>query len=152
MLDYEGKKFKSVSEQDFSVDTEDEKQELETKEKENKQLLDDLNQILKDKVKQVKLTSNFKNYPVALSASGDVSIEMEKVFNSMPNQGQKVKAEKILQISSTHCVLDKLQNLLKEDQDKLAKTVNVLYQTARLLEGLFVEDVPTFVTSISDLL
>ena len=64
LLDYEGKKFKSVSEQDFSVDTEDEKKELESKEEENKQLLNDLTQILKDKVKQVKLTSNFKNYPV----------------------------------------------------------------------------------------
>ncbi len=151
LLDFEGKKFKSVSEQDFSVDTEDEKQELESKEKENKQLLDDLNQILIDKVKQVKLTSNFKNYPVALSASGDVSIEMEKVFNSMPNQGQKVKAEKVLEISLEHGILDRLKKV-QEDKETLKKYATVLYEQARLLAGLDIENPTDFVKAFSDII
>ncbi len=151
LLDFEGKKFKSVSEQDFSVDTEDEKKELEIKEKENKQLLDDLNQILKDKVKQVKLTSNFKDYPVALSASGDVSIEMEKVFNSMPNQGQKVKAEKVLEISLEHGILDRLKNA-SEDKEKLKKYATVLYEQARILAGLDIENPTEFVKAFSDII
>ncbi len=150
LLDYEGKKFKSVSEQDFSVDSEDEKQELESKEKENKQLLDDITQILKDKVKQVKLTSNFKNYPVALSASGDVSIEMEKVFNSMPNQGQKVKAEKVLEISLEHGILDRLKKV-QEDKEMLKKYATVLYEQARLLAGLDIENPTDFVKAFSDI-
>ncbi len=150
LLDYEGKKFKSVSEQDFSVDTEDEKKELEEKEKENKQLLDDLTQILKDKVKQVKLTSNFKDYPVALSASGDVSIEMEKVFSSMPNQGQKVKAEKILEISLEHGILDRLKGA-QEDKEKLKKYAVVLYEQARLLAGLDIENPTEFVKAFSEI-
>ena len=151
LLDYEGKKFKSVAEQDFSVDTEDEIKELESKEKENKQLLDDLNQILKDKVKQVKLTSNFKNYPVSLSASGDVSIEMEKVFNSMPNQGQKVKAEKVLEISVEHGILDRLKKV-QEDKEKLKKYATVLYEQARLLAGLDIENPTEFVKAFSDII
>jgi len=151
LLDYEGKKFKSVSEQDFSVDTEDEKKELEAKEKENKQLLDDIAQILKDKVKQVKLTSNFKDYPVALSASGDVSIEMEKVFNSMPNQGQKIKAEKVLEISLEHGILDRLKNA-SDDKEKLNKYAIVLYEQARLLAGLDIESPTEFVKAFSEII
>jgi len=107
--------------------------------------------MLKDKVKQVKLTSNFKNYPVALSASGDVSIEMEKVFSSLPNQGQKVKAEKVLEISLEHGILDRLKNV-QEDKEKLKKYATVLYEQARLLAGLDIENPTEFVKAFSDII
>ncbi|MBR2870014.1 MAG: molecular chaperone HtpG [Clostridia bacterium] len=152
LTEYEGKKFKSVSEADFSLSGEDEKKELEKKTEENGELLAKIKEILGDNVKEVKLTDNLKTYPVCLISAGDLSIEMEKVLNAMPNAEQKVKAEKILQISSTHSVLEKLQKLYKEDQEKLSKTVNVLYQSARLLEGLPVDDTPSFVTFISELI
>ena len=152
LTEYEGKKFKSVSEADFSLSGEDEKKELEKKTEENGELLAKIKEILGDNVKEVKLTDNLKTYPVCLISAGDLSIEMEKVLNAMPNAEQKVKAEKILQISSTHTVLEKLQKLYKEDQEKLSKTVNVLYQSARLLEGLPVDDTPSFVTFVSELI
>ena len=85
LIDYEGKKFKSVSEADFSLDTEEEKKELSQKSEEFKDLLTAVKDALGDKVKEVRLTSKLKTYPVCLTAGGDVSIEMEKVFNSMPN-------------------------------------------------------------------
>ena len=151
LLDYEGKKFKSVSEQDFSIDSENEKQELENKSKENEQLLSSIKEILKDKVKEVKLTSNFKNYPVALTASGDVSIEMEKVFNSMPNADGKVKAEKVLEISLEHGILERL-NLVKGDKEKLSKYATVLYEQARILAGLPIENPTEYVKAVSDII
>ncbi len=151
LLDYEGKKFKSVSEQDFSIDSENEKQELDNKAKENEQLLNDIKEILKDKVKDVKLTSNFKNYPVALTASGDVSIEMEKVFNSMPNADGKVKAEKVLEISLEHGILDKLV-LISSDKEKLNKYATVLYEQARILAGLPLENPTEYVKAVSEII
>ncbi len=151
LLDYEGKKFKSVSEQDFSIDSETEKQELENKSKENEQLLSSIKEILKDKVKEVKLTSNFKNYPVALTASGDVSIEMEKVFNSMPNADGKVKAEKVLEISLEHGILDRLISV-SADKEKLAKYAIVLYEQARILAGLALENPTEYVKAVSDII
>ena len=151
LLDYEGKKFKSVSEQDFSIDSENEKQELENKSKENEKLLNSIKEILKDKVKEVKLTSNFKNYPSALTASGDVSIEMEKVFNSMPNADGKVKAEKVLEISLEHGILDRLI-LVSEDKEKLTKYATVLYEQARILAGLAIENPTEYVKAVSDII
>ena len=152
LLDYEGKKFKSVSEGDFSVDSEVEKQELDKKKQENKDLLDAIKDCLKDKVKEVILTSNFKNYPVALTSSGDISIEMEKVFNSMPNAAGKMKAEKVLEISAEHGILQTLKKVYSEDKEKLNKYATVLYEQARLLAGLSIENPTEFVKAFSDII
>ena len=151
LIDYEGKKFKSVSEENFSIDSEDEKKELNEKQEENKELLTKLAEILKDKVKEVKLTSNFKNYPVAIIASGDISIEMEKVFNSMPNADGKMKAEKILEISLEHGILDRLK-AVQGDEEKLKKYAVVLYEQARILAGLDIENPIEFVKFNSDII
>ena len=151
LIDYEGKKFKSVSEADFSLDNEEEKKELDKKNEELKDLLNSIKESLGDKVKEVRLTSKLKTYPVCLTAVGDISIEMEKVFNSMPNADGKMKAEKILEISSTHKVLETLKKVY-QDKETLKKYATVLYEQARLLEGLSIDDVTGFVNAMSDII
>ncbi len=152
LIDYEGKKFKSASEADFSLDTEEEKKELDKKNEELKDLLSAIKEDLGDKVKEVKLTTNLKSYPVCLISTGDISIEMEKVFASMPNSDGKIKAEKILEISANHQIVDKLKQVFAEDREKLKTYSSVLYEQARLLEGLAIEDIEQFVLSISSLI
>lgn len=152
LMDYDGKKFKSVSEENFSMDTDAEKQALSEKSEKVKDLLTAIKESLGDKVKEVKLTANFKNYPVCLTAAGDISIEMEKVFNSMPNSDGKMKAEKILEISSEHGILERLEKIYSEDKEKLAKYATVLYEQARILAGLELENSTGFVTALSDII
>ncbi len=152
LLDFDGKKFVSVSEADFSLDTDDEKKEIEQKAEENKDLLTAIKDALGDKVKEVKLTAKLKTYPVCLTAAGDISIEMEKVFNSMPNADGKMKAEKILEISSTHAILDTMKKAFDQDKDSVKKYATVLYEQARLLEGLGVENIPEFVTAMAEII
>ena len=152
LIEYEGKKFKSVSEADFSLSDEAEKQQLEEKSKEHKELLEEIKTILKDKVIDVRLTSNLKTYPACLISGGDLSIEMEKVLNAMPNSDGKVKADKILEISSTHKILDKLNTLYKEDKEILKKYCVILYEQGRLLEGLNIEDLSSFVDAITEIM
>lgn len=150
--DYEGKTFKSVSEADFSLDSDTEKQELEKKSEEYKDLLAEIKNNLVDKVKEVKLTSKLVTYPVCLTSSGEISIEMEKVFASIPNNGQSPKAEKVLEISANHKILSTLKTLFDTDKEKLKKYSTVLYEQARLLEGLSIDSVTDFVTAISDII
>ncbi len=152
LIDYEGKKFKSVTDSDFSLDTELEKKELEQKSEELKGMLTIIKECLGDKVKEVRLTSKLVNYPVCLTAGGDVSIEMEKVFNSMPNADGKVRAEKVLEISATHKVLNSLKNLFDNDKDRLKTYATVLYEQARLLEGLSIDDVTGFVNAVTEIM
>ena len=104
------------------------------------------------KVKEVKLSSKLKTYPVCLTAQGEISIEMEKVLNSMPNAQNKVSAEKVLEINSEHKIIDRLSELYSSNQDTLKKYALVLYNQARLLEGLSVEDAGEFVTALADIM
>lgn len=152
LIDFEGKKFKSVSESDFNIDSDQEKTQLEEKSQKLKGLLDQIKLDLDGKVEEVRLTANLKTYPVCLISSGDVSIEMEKVFNSMPNADGKMKANKILEISLTHKILDKLESLYNQDKEMLKKYSIILYNEARLLEGLPVEDIEDFVNATTDIL
>lgn len=152
LIDFDGKKFKSVSEADFSLDNADEKKELDKKNEECKDLLSAIKESLGDKVKEVRLTSKLKTYPVCLTAAGDISIEMEKVFNSMPNSDGKMKAEKILEISSTHKILDTLSKIHAENPENIKNYTTVLYEQARLLEGLSIDNVTEFVNAMSEII
>ncbi len=150
--EFEGKKFQSVADADFTAGNEEEKKQLDEKKQELKEVLDFIKESLGDKVKEVKLSSNLKTYPVCLTAGGEVSIEMEKVLNSMPNADGKIKAEKVLELNADHKIIEKLKALYGSDKDALKKYATVLYEQARLLEGLPVDDVNAFVTAIADII
>ncbi len=150
--EFEGKKFKAVTDADFSTATEEEKKELENKNAENKGLLDFIKETLGEKVKEVRFSSKLKTYPVCLTAGGEISIEMEKVLNSMPNSENKISAEKILELNSEHKVTEKLIKLYNDDRETLKKYAVVLYEQARLLEGLPIEDVSAFVMGLSEII
>ena len=81
-----------------------------------------------------------------------MSIEMEKVLSQMPNSNGSVKAEKVLELNAEHKVIDKIKGLCETDKDLLKKYALVLYEQARLLEGLSIEDVGGFVSAMSDIM
>jgi len=109
-----------------------------------------MKRILGDKVKDVKASHRLKSHPVCLSAAGDVSIEMEKVLSALPNS-QGIRAEKVLEINVGHDVFKSLL-AAREDRDKLERYTNLLYQQARLIEGLPVEDPVAFSNDICKLM
>ncbi len=151
LREFEGKEFKSVSASDLDIETEEEKKEDEKKEAENKDLFLFMKDALDNKVKDVKASSRLKSHPVCLTSDGMLSIEMEKVLNSMPTDN-KVKAERILEINVNHPIFEKLTEMFKTDKDKLKKYTEVLYNGALLIEGLSVEDPVAFSNNISDLI
>lgn len=106
---------------------------------------------LGDKVKDVKAASHLKSHPVCLTSEGMLSIEMEKVLNSMPTDN-KVKAERVLEINVQHPIFEKFTELYNSDKDKLKKFTEVLYNGALLIEGLSVDDPVEFSNDICDLI
>ena len=81
---------------------------------------------IKDKVTEVKFTNKLKKHPVCLTSVGELSLEMEKVINSMPAEADKVKAEVILEINDSHPISKKLKALYKDDDKKeLAKYTKI---------------------------
>ena len=147
MMEYDGKKFMNVSDEKMDLDTEEEKEELKKSNEKNSKLFDEMKNILKDNVSSVQFTHRLKNHPVCLTTKGEVSTEMEKVLNSMPNN-QNVKAETILEINENHPISKKLEKLHKENNtEELEKYTKILYQEARLIEGLPIEN-PTELTNL----
>lgn len=137
MMQYKDKKFKSIADGDLDLESEEEKEESKKTAEESKEMFDFMKEALGGKVKEVRLSTKLKSYPVCLSSEGQVSIEMEKVLNSMPqNENNKVTAEKCLELNAGHPVFGKLKELYASDKDKLTEYTKLLYSQARLIEGL----------------
>ena len=148
---YEGKEFRSVSGDDLGLDDETEKEEK-TSEEDNA-FFDKLADLLSSEVVRVKATDHLADEDaVYLSTEGEISVDMEKLYAAMPNGGA-IKAQKVLEINKNHPVYTKLEDLYKaDDEDALRDYTNLLYQQARLIAGLPVEDPTAFVRSISSLM
>lgn len=144
---YEEKEFKSVSSGDLGFETEAKQEESE----ENKEIFLFMKDALGDKVKDVKASTRLKSHPVCITSGGELSIEMEKVLNSMPAD-QKVKAERVLEINVDHPVFEKIKELFASDKEKLKKYADVLYGSALLIEGLTVDDPIKFSNNICELI
>ena len=148
---YEEVPFKSVQqgEADFVDDTK--KEDLKVKEKEHKDILKALKKALKDKVKDVKLTARLKDSPVCLVSGEGLSLEMEKILKSMPNQ-QDVKAEKILEINPDHELFKAIESVYQKDSNKIDEYASLLYHQAMLIEGLPIEDPTEFSNNLVKLM
>lgn len=151
MMQYDDKEFKSVSADDLDLETEEEKQEAAKKVEENKDLLSAMKEALDGKVKQVILSQKLKTHPVCMSSEGAISIEMEKVLNSMPS-GEKVQAQRVLEINANHPIFTKLQDLYANDPDKLKEYAALLYDQALLIEGVSIEDPVAFSNRVCNLM
>lgn len=142
---YKDKEFKSVSSSDLGINVND-KETTETEE-EVKPLLQFMKDALNGKVKDVKISTRLKSHPVCLSTEGELTIEMEKILNAMPDS-QGVTADKVLEINTSHEVFQSLKTAFAQDNDKLTLYTNLLYNQALLIEGLPIEDPVEFTNNI----
>ena len=153
MINYDGKPFKSISDADLDFDTEEEKEEAKKLDEENKDMFTFMQEAIADKVKTVRLSKKLKTHPVCLSSDGSITIEMEKVLNAMPqNDGNKVKAEKALEINPNHPIFEKLKDLYANDKDKLKDYAKLLYDQALLIEGMSIDNPVEFANLVCDLM
>ena len=153
LMKYKDKEFKSISDADLDLDTEEEKEQAKKLDEENKDMFAFMQQAISDKVKTVRLSKKLKSHPVCLSSDGGpITIEMEKVLNAMPQNNEKVKAEKALEINPEHPIFAKLKTLFDTDKDKLTDYTKLLYDQALLIEGLSIEDPVEFANLVCGLM
>ncbi len=147
------KEFRNISADDLGIETDAEKEEVKAKSEENKELFEAMKAALDGKVTEVRLSQRLKSHPVCLSSSGPLSIEMEKVLNSMPAQQEKVKSEKVLELNGEHEVFAALKRLFEAgDKEKLAAYSEILYDQALLIEGLALEDPVAYANNVCKLM
>ena len=146
LMEHKEKKFINVCANDVDLDTDEEKETLKKENEENKEMFTLMKETIGEGVQEVRFTHRLKNHPVCLTSEGALSVEMEKVINSMPND-QKVKAQTALEINDSHPIAQKIKDLYENDKEALKKYTQVLYAQARLIEGLPVEN-PTQISNL----
>ena len=152
MRDFDGKEFRSAADKDLGIEEAAETDETKAKAEESKELLRMMKDALEGKVTDVRLSGRLKSHPVCLSADGGISLEMEKVLNTMPGSGQQVKAQRVLELNPSHPVFETLKNLFATDAEQVKTYANLLYNQALLIEGLPIEDPVAFSESICNLM
>ena len=139
--EYDDKKFKSISETD------------DVKEDDEKTLQDyvkKMKEILEGEVSSIRENPNLKDDAAYLSSKGEISIEMEKTLSHMPNN-QGFKADKVLEVNPNHPALKKLKEMDEASEDFKAYTTP-LYDGARLVAGLDIEDPIAYARNVSKLM
>ena len=143
--EYDSKKFKNVTDEGLDLETEEEKEATKKANEDNSDLLKDMCEKLSE-VSEVRFSNKLKSHPVCLTTKGDVSIEMQKVFDAMPND-MGIKAETVLEINEKHPISEKLKKLYKKDKDEFDKYTKILYSEARMIAGLPIDN-PTEISKL----
>lgn len=150
IFNYQQKQFANVCANNLDLDSKEEKEELQKVNEENKDMFVIMKEAIND-VQGVRFTHKLKNHPVCLTSEGAISVEMEKTLNSMPNN-QNVKAQTILEINENHPIAEKIKGLYNTDKEELKKYSKILYNGARLIEGLNIENPTEFNNMICEII
>ena len=146
IMEYEQKKFVNICSKDLDLSTDEGKEKLKKTNEKAKKMFDLMKEDLNSEVEEVRYTDRLKKHPVCLTNEGEISVEMEKVMNAMPTD-DKVKAKTILEINKNHPIVKKLEDLYKNDKEKLKEYTKIIYAQARLIEGLSIDN-PTEISNL----
>ncbi|MCD7872308.1 MAG: molecular chaperone HtpG, partial [Clostridiales bacterium] len=152
LMEYGGKSFANICKDDLNLASEDEKKALDEKNNSAKDMLDEMKSWLGDDVTAVKFSDSLGSHAVCLSSEGYVSLDMAKILNQMPGGNQGMKAQPVLEINGSHPVAEKLFKLFTQDKEALKKYTKILYNEARLVSGLEIENPTEFADMVTDLM
>lgn len=151
LREYSEKQFRNISGDDLGLASEEEKEEIQKQNEANKDMFAFMKEALAGKVTDVKASGRLQNHPVIITASGGLSLEMEKVLNNMP-AGEKVESSKVLELNVSHPLFAKLQALYQNDQPRLQTFSGLLYDMALLMEGVQITDPVAYTQAVCNLM
>ncbi len=138
---YADKRFCNVVSQDLGLETEEEKALAEKADEANRDLLSFVKEMAGDRVESVKISRKLKNYAVCLSSEGEITLEMEKYFHSIPGADPgAMKARRVLELNPDHPAVKKLDAARTADPDRAAVMARVLLTQAELAAGILPEN------------
>jgi molecular chaperone HtpG len=151
-FEYKGKKMKSITKGDLALDKE-EKEEKEKAQKKYEKFIDLVKDMLKDDVKDVRLSGRLTDTICCLVADeGDLDPQMEKLLKSM---GQELPPSlRILEINPTHPLFASMNSIFEKDKKSpiLEEYIRLLYDQALVLEGSKPKDPGAFSKLIAKLM
>ena len=132
----EGKKFKSVSDEDALPQSEEEKQAAQERNEAGKPVLEAVKEALGENVKEVRISSILKSAACCLSADGPISLEMEKYMSKMEG-GEHMKAQRVLELNADSAPYAAIERAVQTgDKETVEKYSKLLYGQAAMMAGL----------------
>jgi molecular chaperone HtpG len=151
-FEYKGKKMKSITKGDMTLN-EEEKKEKEKAQKKYEKFIDLVKDILKDDVKDVRLSARLTDTVCCLvTDEGDLDPQMEKLLKSMGQELPPMK--RVLEINPTHPLFASMNTIFEKDKKSatLEEYVRLLYDQALVLEGSKPKDPGAFSKLIAKLM
>jgi len=152
LTEFDGKQLQSVSKGSLDLDELDIKDNKVGSEKEkidNGNIIKDIQNILKNRVKKVRFTNKLNKYPSCIVYDeNDMSPQMEKIMQAT---GQQINLSKpILEINSDHL----FTSMIREEKSTTKKTIlsNLLLEQAILAEGRNLENPSEFISNLNSFL
>ena len=139
LMTYEEKQFCNVTAEDLGLQTEEEKQQIESKAEELKGMLTFVKESLGEQVKEVKLSANLSSHPVCVTPDAGMSFEMEKYMKRV-NPEMAFPVGRILELNPDHEAVKALQTAMTSDPLKAKDYAQLLYCQALLMAELPLED------------
>ncbi len=147
--EFEGKALKSVSKGDLDLgelEADEEKKQAKKAHKQHRQLLQRIGDVLKDRVKEVRISHRLTDSPACLVADAQaMGAHMERLLRA---SGQPVETSKpILEINPEHPLLLHLEQ--ERDETRFQDWARILFDQSLLSEGGQLEDPAGFVQRLN---
>lgn len=152
LTEFDDKHMQSVAKGDLDLgklEDEEEKKQQEEVNKDFESVVNQIKEVLKDKVSEVRLSHRLTDSPSCLvSDVYGMSLNMERI---MKEAGQKMPGSKpIFELNPTHALVTRLKE--EQDDQRFADLTNILFDQAILSEGGQLDDPSAFVHKLNELL
>lgn len=152
LTEFDDKHMQSVAKGNLDLgklEDEEEKKQQEEVNKDFESVVNQIKEVLKDKVSEVRLSHRLTDSPSCLvSDVYGMSLNMERI---MKEAGQKMPGSKpIFELNPTHALVTRLKE--EQDDQRFADLTNILFDQAILSEGGQLDDPSAFVHKLNELL
>ena len=155
--EFQGKKFQSIGQGEVELGNEEEKkktqEELEEKKKTYSELIEKIQSVLNERIKEVRLSARLTTSASCLvGEKGDLSPQLEAILRESGQEIPRVK--RILELNPKHAVIARLQERFAANADDpaISEYAQLLYDQAVLAEGGELEDPAEFSRRVADLM
>jgi len=153
IMEFEGKKLKSINDEDALPESEEEKKAAEEKSEEHKAVLDFLKETLGDKISDARISRILKSHAVCMTTDGPITLEMEKYFKRTGGEMMAgMKAQRVLELNSESPAFAALKTAVENDTELAAKYAELLYCQALLIAELPLEDPAAYTELVCSLM
>ena len=148
LTELDGKPLQSILRGDLDLDSEEDKAEKEKLTEEFKSVTEKVQNLLGDKVSEVRMSQRLTDSPSCLVLNdSDMSDQMQKIMEAAGQYAPK--AQPVLELNADHALVTKLHDL---GDDELNDWAMLLFEQAALAAGNQLEDSAEFVKRVNRLL